>query len=41
MMGLLLLAVTIIFFLELDWGKVWPVLLVIVGIGLLLGWKKH
>lgn len=41
MTGLLLLAVTIIFLLELDWGKVWPVLLVIVGIGLLLGWKRH
>jgi len=40
MIGLLLLAVTIIFLLELDWGKVWPVLLVIVGIGLLLGWKR-
>ena len=40
MTGLLLLAVTIIFLLELDWGKVWPVLLVIVGIGLLLGWKR-
>jgi hypothetical protein len=41
MTGLLLLAVTIIFLLELDWGKVWPVLLVIVGIGLLLGWKRR
>lgn len=41
MTGLLLLAVTIIFLLELDWNKVWPVLLVIVGIGLLLGWKRH
>jgi hypothetical protein len=40
MMGLVLLAVTIIFLLELDWGKVWPVLLIIVGIGLLLGWKR-
>ena len=40
MTGLLLLAVTIIFLLELDWGKVWPVLLVIVGIGLLLGWRR-
>jgi hypothetical protein len=41
MIGLLLLAVTIIFLLELNWGKVWPVLLVIVGIGLLLGWKRN
>ena len=40
MTGFLLLAVTIIFLLELDWGKVWPVLLVIVGIGLLLGWRR-
>jgi hypothetical protein len=40
MVGLLLLAVTIIFLLELDWGKVWPILLVIVGIGLLLGWRR-
>jgi hypothetical protein len=41
MFGLVLLAVTLIFLLELDWGKVWPVLLVIVGIGLLLGWKRN
>lgn len=40
MVGLLLLAVTVIFLLELDWGKVWPVLVVIVGIGLLLGWRR-
>lgn len=40
MMGLVLLAVTVIFLLELDWGKVWPVLLIIVGIGMLLGWKR-
>ena len=41
MTGLLLLAVTIIFLLELDWGKVWPVLLVIAGIGLLMGWRRN
>jgi hypothetical protein len=41
MIGLVLLAVTVIFLLELDWGKVWPVLLIIVGIGLLLGWKRN
>jgi hypothetical protein len=41
MIGLVLLAVTIIFLLELNWGKVWPVLLVIVGLGLLLGWKRN
>ncbi len=41
MIGLLLLAVTVIFLLELNWGKVWPVLLVIVGIGLLMGWKRN
>ncbi len=41
MIGLVLLAVTVIFLLELDWGKVWPVLLVIVGLGLLLGWKRN
>jgi hypothetical protein len=40
MSGLALLAVTAIFVLELDWGKVWPVFLVIGGIGLLLGWKR-
>jgi hypothetical protein len=39
--GLVLVAVTVIFLLELDWGKVWPVLLVIVGVGLLLGWRRH
>ena len=41
MIGLLLLAVTVIFLLELNWGRVWPVLLVIVGIGMLLGWKRN
>jgi hypothetical protein len=41
MVGLFLLAVTVILLLQLDWGKVWPVLLVVVGIGLLLGWKRR
>jgi hypothetical protein len=40
MFGLLFLAITAIFVLKLDWGKVWPVLLIIVGIGLVLGWKR-
>jgi O-antigen/teichoic acid export membrane protein len=34
--GLLLVAVTVILLLELDWQNVWPILLVIVGVGLLL-----
>lgn len=34
--GLLFLAITAIFLLELDWGKVWPVILIVVGVGLVL-----
>ena len=40
MFGLVLLAVTVVFLLQLDWGKVWPVILIIVGVGLILGWRR-
>ncbi len=40
MFGLLLLAITVIFLLKLDWGKVWPVLVIIIGVGMVLGWKR-
>jgi hypothetical protein len=35
--GLVLLAVTAVFLFGVDWGKVWPLFLILVGIGLLLG----
>lgn len=34
--GLILLAVTAIFLFHLDWAKVWPLILILVGLGLLL-----
>jgi hypothetical protein len=40
MFGLLFLAITVVFLLELDWSIVWPVILIIVGIGLVLGWRR-
>jgi drug/metabolite transporter (DMT)-like permease len=40
MFGLVFLAITIIFLLKLDWSKVWPVLVIIIGVGMVLGWKR-
>lgn len=34
--GLLILTVALIFLLNLDWGVVWPVFIIIIGIGILL-----
>jgi hypothetical protein len=34
--GLVLLAITAIFLFHLDWAKVWPLILILVGLGLLL-----
>lgn len=34
--GLILLLVTAIFLFNLDWGKVWPAFIIVVGIGVLL-----
>ena len=34
--GLVLLAVTAVFLFHLDWAKVWPLILILVGLGLLL-----
>lgn len=34
--GLLILTVALIFLLNLDWGVVWPVFVIIIGLGLLL-----
>ena len=34
--GLLILTVALIFLLGLDWGVVWPIFIIIIGIGLLL-----
>jgi hypothetical protein len=39
--GLLLVFVTLVFLLELDWTYVWPVVLILIGVGLLLGrWRR-
>ncbi len=35
--GLILTFVASIFLFELDWGRVWPVFLIIAGVGVLLG----
>ncbi len=34
--GLVLLAITAVFLFHLEWGKVWPLILILVGLGLLL-----
>ncbi len=36
--GVMLVLVGSIFLFDLDWGKVWPLFLIVPGIGLLLGW---
>jgi hypothetical protein len=39
--GLLLVFVTVVFLLELDWAYIWPVVLILIGAGLLLGrWRR-
>jgi uncharacterized membrane protein YhaH (DUF805 family) len=35
--GLSLLAVTVIFLLGLDWGTIWPIFIILAGVGALLG----
>jgi hypothetical protein len=41
LIGLLLVFVTLVFLLDLDWAYVWPVVLILVGVGLLLGrWRR-
>ena len=35
--GIIPLTVALIFLLQLDWGSVWPVFIIIVGVGMLLG----
>lgn len=35
--GLSLLAVTVIFLFALDWGVLWPIFIILAGIGALLG----
>ena len=34
--GLVLIAVSAVFFFNLDWGKVWPLFLILAGLGVLL-----
>ena len=39
--GLLILTVALIFLLGLDWGVVWPVFIIIVGLGILLQYSSR
>lgn len=42
LIGLLLVFVTLAFLFELDWSYIWPIVLILVGIGLLLGrWRRR
>ncbi len=34
--GLLILTVALIFLLELNWGRIWPVFLIVIGLGVML-----
>jgi hypothetical protein len=40
--GVLLLATALILFLDLDWGKAWPVMVIIVGLGIVArGYRRR
>lgn len=40
--GVLMLATALILFLDLDWGKAWPVLVIIVGLGIVTrGYRRR
>ncbi len=42
LIGLLLVFVTLVFLLELDWSYIWPIVLILVGVGLLAGrWRRR
>lgn len=38
--GLIMLWTAIIFLANLPWDKVWPVYIVIIGLGMLVGWRR-
>jgi hypothetical protein len=41
-LGVLLLATALILFLDLDWGKAWPVMVIIVGLGVIArGYRRR
>lgn len=39
--GLIFLTVSITFLLDLDWGMIWPVFLIIIGVGAVLGGRMR
>jgi hypothetical protein len=40
--GVLMLATALILFLDLDWGKAWPVMVIIVGLGIVVrGYRRR
>lgn len=39
--GLVLSFVALMLLFDWDWGLLWPVFLVLVGLGMLLGWRSH
>ncbi|NLE74153.1 MAG: hypothetical protein GX604_05965 [Actinobacteria bacterium] len=39
--GLILSFVALMLLFDWDWGLLWPVFLVLVGLGMLLGWRSH
>jgi hypothetical protein len=40
--GLLLVFVTLVFLFDLSWAYIWPVVLILIGVGLLLGrWRRR
>lgn len=41
MFGILFVAITVIFLLELNWDKVWPVVLIIIGLGMVFSWGRR
>jgi hypothetical protein len=39
--GVILLLLTAVFLFNLDFGKIWPLFLILAGLGILLGWRSH
>lgn len=39
--GLVLSFVALMLLFDWDWGLLWPVFLVLAGLGMLLGWRNH
>lgn len=39
--GLVLSFVALMFLFAWDWGLLWPIIIILIGVGILLGWRKR